>query len=349
MTLSVLYRTLLKTTAMSGSKTDFPAEAVVYKIKEIILAEAQRANEDGGDSKIDQLISDLTVHLLSSYTADGLTLSELEHSLGRLWYACIQGATHVPSAGHQQRSIVCCVLAARASGPLQYKPPPLEETSDKTAKEGDIVTFSDGRTFFPDLPLFSACLVKEFTGNFYQLSMIQQVNLATFVGRLIGVGVYDGPALCALSLFRAVLEDPRPLQTSSADAESEAPAPVGDLLVSLCGLIESSGVSFAVLSSRNLRATHAAESFSDFPHLAGPGELAMKPGSTPPFPSGYSPERWAFWAQRLRELEKCGFEDVKGMAGACLEVMYRAESNTNLLGLLADRAPVLLPELDTSI
>ncbi|CAI6093939.1 unnamed protein product [Clonostachys chloroleuca] len=94
MTLSVLYRTLLKTTAMSGSKTNFPAEAVLFdNLKEVILAEAQRANEDGGDSKIDLLISTLTGHLLSRYTADGLTLSELEHSLRDLWYACIQGAT----------------------------------------------------------------------------------------------------------------------------------------------------------------------------------------------------------------------------------------------------------------
>jgi hypothetical protein len=202
MTLSVLYRTLLKATVMSGSKTGFPAEAVVLgNFKEIMLAEAQRANEDGGDSKIDLLISNLTGHLLTRYTADGLTLSELEHSLRHLWYACIQGATYVPSAGHQQGSIVCCVLAARASGPLQYKSPPLEESSDKTAKEGEIVTFSDGRTFFPDLPLFSACLVNEFTGEFYRLSMIRQINLATFVGRLVSVGIYDGPALCALSLF----------------------------------------------------------------------------------------------------------------------------------------------------
>jgi hypothetical protein len=95
--------------------------------------------------------------------------------------------------------------------------------------------------------------------------------------------------------FRAVLEDLRPLQTTSSDVEGGDPASVEDLIVSLYELIESSGVSFAVLSSRNLQATHAAESFSDFPHLAGPGELAMKPGSTPPFPSGYSSERWAFW------------------------------------------------------
>ncbi|CAG9995745.1 unnamed protein product [Clonostachys byssicola] len=334
---------------MSSSKTNPPAEVVVPdETNEIILAEAQRANEDGGDSKIDLLASNLTGHLLTRYTTHGLTLSELERSLRDLWYACIQGATYVPSAGHQQSSIVCCILAARASGPLQYKPPALEESSDKPAKEGDIVTFSDGRTFFPDLPLFSASLVKEFTGNFYQLSMIQQINLATFVGRLISVGVYDGPALCALSLFRAVLEEPRPLQTTSSDEERGDLAPVQDLIVSLYELIESSGVSFAVLSSRNLQATHAAESFSDFPHLAGPGELAMKAGSTPPFPSGYSSERWAFWVQRLRELEKCGFEDVEGMARGCLDVMYQAESRTNLLGLLADRAPAL-PEMDTAI
>ncbi|CAH0039163.1 unnamed protein product [Clonostachys solani] len=190
---------------MSSSKTDSAAEVVVSKtIKELILAEAQRANEDGGDSKIDLLISDLIAHLLSRYTTDGMTLSGLEHYLGEVWYACIQGAMYVPTASHQQRSIVSCVLAARASGPLQYKPP-LLESSDKTGKEGEIVTLSDGRTFFPDLPLFSACLVNEFTGDFYQLSMIQQTNLATFVGRLVAVGIYDGPALCAPSLFRAVL------------------------------------------------------------------------------------------------------------------------------------------------
>ncbi|VUC32340.1 unnamed protein product [Clonostachys rosea] len=325
---------------MSTPKTDSPAEGVIPKtMKEVILKEAQRANEDGGDSKIEQLISDLTV-----YTTDGLTLSRLEHHLREVWYACIQGATYVPSAGHQQRSIVCCVLAARASGPLQYKPPP-PVSSGQMTKEGEIVTFSDGRTFFPDLPLFSACLVEEFTGDFCQLGMNQQINFVTFVGRLLAVGIYDGPALCALSLFKAVLEDSRPLQATSSAAESERFLTVDSLIVSLYELIESSGVSFALLSRRKLQATHAAESFSDFPHLADPGELAMKPGSTPPFSSGYSPERWAFWVQRLRELEKCGIEDVEGMAGACMGVMYQAESNTNLFGLLADRAPVL-PEYD---
>ncbi|KAK7226377.1 hypothetical protein V2G26_014380 [Clonostachys chloroleuca] len=176
-------------------------------------------------------------------------------------------------------------------------------TNDSGKHPGDpqgIVTFSDGNTFWTGLPLLSMCLTDEFAKRYYEkdYSKEQREKMAGLIGRLLAAGFYDGPALCALSLFRETFG----LALLSSSQTSEATA-------------------------RIIKTIPA-----DNPHLSSLGELALQSGTITDFPpTGYSSLRWSFWVQPLTELARCGIKSIEYTAKSCLAGMKWAGDGTELL------------------
>ncbi|KAK7216266.1 hypothetical protein V2G26_004269 [Clonostachys chloroleuca] len=145
----------------------------------------------------------------------------VEHRLHELWYACIQAAKNFDSGGYLQDGLLRQLLLAKALGPLQ---PPANRTVG--------VTFSGGHTIWSGLPLFAQDLGDEFISRYYERTFYtsdQRENLYGFLGRLLSVGHYDGPALCMLSLFRETLEVSRPPVVHQVSTE----IPLDELLPAL--------------------------------------------------------------------------------------------------------------------
>ncbi|CAI6100938.1 hypothetical protein V2G26_021493 [Clonostachys chloroleuca] len=231
-----------------------------------------------------------------------------------IWYKCIQAGKNITAWSESQDVLVCHLVAVRNLG---SPPPPAGSTKGNT--------LSDGRIFWSDLPLFAQDLVEEFTSRFYQKGSYnseQYQNMGAFLGRLVSVGIYDGPALCTLSLFRETLEVPRSLNIDPESGE----IPLDHLLFALSSLISHSGWSLPILASNHPSAPATDDSHPD---LSGLGELAIKAGNIPS--SGYSPQRWAFWMERLQELSQCGDGEVQSRAEDCRDSMEETQTMNRLL------------------
>lgn len=90
-------------------------------------------------------------------------------------------------------------------------------------------SFSDGRRLWSELPIFSPDLIEEYTTHYWDKTHYndsQRGNMAAAIGLLLSVGIYDGPAVVALSLLREVLEADRPLLPTSADAHGQQEVPI---------------------------------------------------------------------------------------------------------------------------
>ncbi|VUC24009.1 unnamed protein product [Clonostachys rosea] len=283
----------------------------------------QRGQQDSLGDTLSNALNAITYRYIS--TGDPVTQFEIE--LNDLWYVLIQAGKNINTRSPRQDTIIRHLLATRALEPLQRSE--LAQSSDSDLR--GITTFSDGRTLWSGLPLLSLSLVDEFTKHYYRDSYnsIQRENMAGFLGRLLSVGVYDGPALCALSLFREALETPRPLVTHSDSKELA----LGALISALAQMSQTWEYGLAILSSNQQSVTTAALTYhGDFPHLSEPGELARLAGITAAdSQSGFSPQRWAFWIQRLETLSKCERESIQGDAEACLHAMKESAKNTQLL------------------
>ncbi|VUC20320.1 unnamed protein product [Clonostachys rosea] len=292
-----------------------------------------RAQIDGVIQRGDQNTLSTTIR---SYL-DTITYQYLFHSqpedyfnkfLQDTWYALIQAGKHITTHEFHQDIVVRELVIIRALGLLQRSVLTEDDSdTDSCKKPGDlqgIITFSDGHTLWSGLPLLSICLADEFTERYYQkdYSAKQRENMAGLLARLLAVGFYDGPALCALSLFRETLETSRPLV---ADADSQEVLPVEDLLEALTDLCQNSGFGLAILSSsRTPEATISTlkTNSADYLHLSGLGELALQAGTiTDSSPTGYSLQRWSFWVQRLTELSQCGINSIERQAKFCLTPM----------------------------
>jgi hypothetical protein len=118
--------------------------------------------------------------------------------------------------------------------------------------------------------------IGQFTSHYYERIFYtsgQRENLAGFVGRLLSVGHYDGPAFCMLSLFRETLEVSRPLVVDQDSTE----IPLDELLPALGKMLGNAGYSLSILSSNRSTAPLPR----DYAGLSGLGELAV-PGWTCP-------------------------------------------------------------------
>jgi hypothetical protein len=252
-----------------------------------------------------------------------MTLIEAE--IHHLWYIVIKAAKYWDAANPKQDTLVRYLLSARARGTLT-RPLVTADASGPEANGGDrqeVITCSDGGMFWSDLPLLGQDLMEEWNQRFYTADYNGEnslrSNLAAFVGRLVSVGIWKGPAACALSLFQETLETPRPL-VSTADAKDSGKdtiIPIKSLLLALKQMLCHSQGVIVDLSNKSIEIAVS----SLWPDVSGLGELAAQSGLTSP---GYNPDRWCFWIKRLKELTNCEYSDVVDSAECCLDVMRSA-------------------------
>ncbi|CAI6095697.1 unnamed protein product [Clonostachys chloroleuca] len=290
-------------------------------------------NHESNYCRIIPIISQHIHFVTREYAARPYPLSDIEVHLHDIWYACIQAGRHIWGSRAEPDTLVVALASLKVSGPLLRPSQRLPDSGDAN----ESVTFSDNREFWSDLPLFAVSLIDEFTHRFHQpdYGAGYCFNLATFVGRLLSVGIFDGPGICVLSLFREALEVSHPLSETDEDAEqieasaaNRAPS-FEDRLYTLRRTIHFAKTSLVILVSN--RATTDKVDYTDFPQLSSLGELTLKAGIDPSSTLGYSRERWSFWIQRLEELQKSEVENIQIQARWCLEEMREPAEDTALL------------------
>jgi hypothetical protein len=263
------------------------------------------------------------------YTITPPNLTDLEMGLHDLWYTCIQAAKNITSGEEKQDTLIRPLLAAKALGPLRQPSPTSDSgNGDCSNVDGVSTSYLEGYSIWSSLPLLNSDLIEEFTNRYYQKSHYdedQRANMAGFLGRLVSTGIYDGPDLCTLSLFRETLEVSRPL-VADEDADQVS---LEDLTGALEELAQNSIFGLAVLASRNYRDHSSGIDPENYLHLSSIGELAAQAGGIPSV--GYSIERWDFWIQRLEELSNCGNEKIQSNVEGCLAPMRQAREDTRLL------------------
>lgn len=284
---------------------------VVDVRKAILDEEAQKGNENTLDFTVSSHIPVLSFR----YTGTHIDLSAVEAEIHGFWYTVIQGARYWSPDNRKHDTLVRLILSAKAKGTLTRPPLSAAIGQDALASSGrqDIATCSDGNRLWSDLPFLEQDLVQEWTERLYQMdyadSHKQHVNLASFVARLLSVGIEKGPAICVLSLFRETLETVRPLSTSSTDKILS----VQHLIEALAQLIEYGCDSVIELSNHPKPLTFHGLS----PDVLDLGELAVQSNRAIPT-SGFSVERWNFWIARLNELALCENKEVAKHAAECL-------------------------------
>ncbi|KAM0234976.1 hypothetical protein ACHAP5_009880 [Fusarium lateritium] len=251
-------------------------------------------------------------------------MSLIEAEIYHLWYTVIQVAKHWDGTNPKQDTLVRYLLSARARGTLT-RPLVTIDADGSEAKGGDrqdVIACTDGGKFWFDLPLLGQDLMEEWNQRFYTADYDGekdlQLNLAAFVGRLVSVGIWNGPAVCTLSLFRETLETSRPLVLAADTKQNgkDTTLPIESLAPALQQMLcHSEGI---VIDLCNKSVDIAGSSPLAVSRL---GELAVKSGLSSP---GYNPDRWCFWTKRLEELAKCGVPDVSVSAEYCLDVMRSA-------------------------
>jgi hypothetical protein len=283
--------------------------------------EAQRGNEHTLDITVQSHIPVLTFRYVHTTIPMALIEAEIHH----LWYTVIKAAKHWDASNPKQDTLVRYLLSARARGTLT-RPLATVDADGPNANGGDrqdVIACSDGGKFWSDLPLLGQDLVEEWNQRFYTADYDGKVNLrsnlAAFVGRLVSVGIWNGPAACALSLFRETLETPRPLVSAADTKESgkDTILPIKSLVFALQQMLCHSEGIIIDLSNKSIGIVHSSMS----PDVSGLGELAAQSGLSSP---GYNPDRWCFWIKRLKELAKCEFQDIADSAECCLDVIRSA-------------------------
>ncbi|EGX89488.1 hypothetical protein CCM_07740 [Cordyceps militaris CM01] len=268
--------------------------------------EAELGDDNTLDITVESHISALTFRHIATATPMIVLEAELHH----FWRTAILGASHWNPENRKHDTLIRLILQARARGTLTR---PLSSVSGGqeplSSSNRRHVLFSDGNSLWSGLPFLGTDLVQVWLDRFYQLDYAnhhnQRVNLSCFVGRLLSVGIYNGPATCLLSLFRETLETDRALT-------SDKEVSVSHLIHALAAFIRYAKESTLSLSN----GSEAPDVGTLPPSVASLGELARQSGTINV--PGFSVERWKFWMSRLEELVNCGEESVATAAANCL-------------------------------
>jgi hypothetical protein len=283
--------------------------------------EAQRGNKHTLDITVQSHIPVLTFRYVHTTIPTALIEAEIHH----LWYTVIKAAKHWDATNPKQDTLVRYLLSARARGTLT-RPMVTVDADGPKANEGDrqdVITCSDGGKFWSDLPLLGQDLMEEWNQRFYTADYDGEnnlrSNLAAFVGRLVSVGIWNGPAACALSLFRETLETPRSLVSVADTKESSKDTilPIKSLVFALQQMLCHSEGIIINLSNEGINISDSSMS----PDVSGLGELAVQSGLSS---LGYNLYRWCFWIERLKALAKCEVQDIADSAECCLDVLRSA-------------------------
>lgn len=263
--------------------------------------------QSGDQHTLDQTVLSHIPVLTFRYISTDTPLPVIEAELHTLWYTVILAAKYWQAGNPKHDTLIRAILNAKSKGLLSR-----HGVGSADAQEQETRRFSDGGQLWSDLPLLGHDLVDEwrerYYGRDYANDTDQRANLASFVGRLVSVGIFDATAACVLSLFRETLETPRPLESLSELA-------VGPLLRALFHLLLYAGGNVGALHEANINTAN-----SNLPlEISRLGELAIQSGTVTS--SGYSAERWQFWIQKLEELMRCNIEDVADNAKRCINLL----------------------------
>lgn len=316
---------------MSNTELKAASQDDYWTIARSYVDEVTQINIEQGqatDSTLDSALESCIHAITYRYANTTLPMADIEPALHNAWYVCIQAAKHMYCSNHKQDALVRTILGAKVMGHLR-RPQATPGDDDGSEGDGELVCFSDGSKFWVDLPFFGADLVDEWANHYYlteHYDEAQRSYLAAFVGRLISVGIYDGPATCLLSLLRETLETRRPL-VSAATAEdkgenngTETILPIDDLLGALQQLFHHTERGTFMLRYYYSPKDSQTGAGAGIAQLSSLGELAVQSGAI--VSDGYSPERWTFWINRLKELAGCDVKSVAGNAEACLLYMH---------------------------
>lgn len=292
--------------------------------------------EKGDSHTLDETVQSHVPVLTFRYVHTTRPSSQLEAEIRHLWHTVIEAAKNWDAANPKQDTLVRYVLSARARGRLTRPLKDIDGDDPIDDERLDATPFSDGNLFWSDLPHLGRSMMEEWAHQFHTANRDHEdnlrQNLAAFVGRLMSVGIWDGSAACALSLFRETLETQRPLTLLQVPDivknETETGLPTQSLISALLQMLYYSEGSIVDPSN------NSGQSVRDLlsPETSELGELAMQSGLSSP---GFNPDRWRFWIQRLEALTKCEVLSVAEKAESCLDVMRSATES--IYGPLASK------------
>jgi Protein of unknown function (DUF3632) len=203
----------------------------------------------------------------------------------QLWHAYFHASRNIKDRSGKQDRLIVQLLSAREMGVLSRK---------KTDEHGAVVVeeavTTGGARIWRDLPF----LVEDMTGFWLREpgTPTNRQNFASFLAKLVAVGVNDRLCGCALSILRDALETDHPIRTE----EGGGGGTVEELSIRELLNIVNPWIFYA--GSAILRLSENSD--NAFPDkLARLGNLALAAGVDR---SGFSVQRCLFWMDRLGQI-----------------------------------------------
>jgi hypothetical protein len=259
--------------------------------REGIDKEASQGNNNTLCETIDSMIHTTTARC----TIDSFPPQVLDYELHTLWYVFFVAAQNFEVENPKQDTLIRQLLQIRELGALKEK-----FTSSSAVA-------SNGAKIWSDLPYLVEDLEKYWREEALKITTEQRTNLASFIARLVAVGVgADGLTELFVTLMRDTLETPRRL---SREDEGEGIS-VEELLPAVQVWLRFAARKLGSVSETKIPGGSVAVQL---------GSLAKSKGPKGVEEGGFSASRWAFWKERLQELNKEG----KGGVAKQVDVIWR--------------------------
>jgi hypothetical protein len=259
--------------------------------REGIDKEASQGNNNTLCETIDSMIHTTTARC----TIDYFPPQVLDYELHTLWYVFFVAAQNFEVENPKQDTLIRQMLQIRELGALK------EKATNSSA------VASNGAKIWSDLPYLVEDLQKYWREESFKITTEQRTNLASFIARLVAVGVgADGLTELFVTLMRDTLETPRRL---SREDEGEGIS-VEELLPAVQVWLRFAARKLGSVSETKIPGGSVAVQL---------GSLAKSKGPKGVEEGGFSASRWAFWKERLQELNKEG----KGGGAKQVDVIWR--------------------------
>lgn len=229
--------------------------------------------------------------------------TELEIDLHDLWFTYYHAAKNTLADNPTLDRLVVQILQAREIGPLQR--PADAGGSTTTATTSDGVIWTDLPFLVPDMTWF-------WLEDWAAMRADNRLAFSTFLAKLASVGVCrDRLSSIGLTLFRDTLETVRPLGAASGDDDGQRSSTgkasrrpqdvtVAELLPAVHAWMSNAGYKMIQLSDARW---NGDASNDDDAGGVGVGELfRADPSAVDVSGGGFSPDRWIFWLQRLKQI-----------------------------------------------
>jgi hypothetical protein len=243
----------------------------------------------GNENTLDETLESGLMATSEIIASSSQPFEEIAVQVRSQWYTAFQAAKNYDWYNDKQYRLVWLVLSIRELGSLSRPSFGVAQTS--------------GGQIWSDLPFFVPDATSFMEDTLHNGTETQRKNFAAFLAKLADVGICGNKLSgCLLILLRQALETTRPLEVYDGSAN----LPVSHYVPMILGWMTFGVRKTNALSVHSFDTGLHAEVFE-------PGHLAKEAGVQKP---GFSPERWAFWRDKLHQI---GLENVN-------ESIY-AESN----------------------